>query len=198
MTKPHIIFLGPSGSGKSTACEYLAKFHGYYDFHPYRFVKRQYETLYKLPAGYLDTVEGKADKATGMICTFQEMMVREYHFRKKTDPYYVTRNIAVELETPIKRNQPIVFQAIRNMAEAQELQKLGIKAFVVELQGRGDLASSDEQYDMIRSFITKELSEEYFLYDNSSDDLDKLYSFLFSLVVPVESVSKYRITSSHL
>lgn len=178
-TKPNIIFLSPSGGGKSTACEYLAKFYKYYDFHPYRFVKKQYETLYKLPAGYLDTAEGKEDRAPGMPVTFQEMMKQEYHFRRQTDPLYVSRNIASELNSVLQEGRPIALQAIRNLEELEEIFKLGISYHLIEILGRGQLISSDENYSEIkRQLFVAPQCENYESFDNSGEK-EKLYEYLF-------------------
>lgn len=154
--RPNIIFLGLSGSGKSTACEYLDVMHGYYDFHPYRFVKRQYERLYSLQEGALDTREGKNYIPPGATITMQQLMVDEYHFRKERDPYYTTRNISLELGK-VSRDTPLCIQAVRNIAETEQILKLGryFTLAVIEAELRQRSESSDTEYERIYKILEK-------------------------------------------
>lgn len=179
----NFIFLGQSGSGKSTCCRYLRDKHGYYSYHPYRFIKRQYETLYRLPAGYLDTQEGKSDRAKGMTCTFQELMVKEYHFRLEIDPFYTSRNVEIELVPIIHRQQPICMEAIRNLAEVEQIKKLNIFYEIIILEGRGKPETSDVKYEEIKQLlISSKLCDRVHTLDNKNLPKEELYKVLDSLV----------------
>ena len=184
-SKPNLIFIAPSGGGKTTCCDYLADHHGFYSYHPYSWRKRQYEALYRLPAFYLDTIQGKADSAPGMTCTFQEMMVREYHFWAKIDPFFCSRNTSLELEPIIAKGQPICMQAIRNRAEVLEIQKLDIKYKLVELIGRGKPETSDEHYKWIQQSLAKhDNCDSFYVISNGEDtQLSDLFSVIDSLLV---------------
>lgn len=183
--KPNLIFISPSGGGKTTCCNYLVEHYNYYTYHPYFFRKRQYETLYRLPAYYLDTVEGKSDSAPGMTCTFQEMMMKDYHFWAEVDPLFCSRNTAIELLPVIERNQPICMQAIRNKAEVKEIQKLNIPYELVELTGRGKAETTDEHYDWIAETLNGHpLCKRFHTIDNSVSLCD-LYNIIDLLVMEV-------------
>jgi len=168
---PHVIFLGSSGSGKSECCKFLETQYGYYNFHPFGFAKRQYETLYRLPCGSLDTVEGKASKAPGMTVSYGEMMVREFHFRREVDPLYVTRNFDVELISALS-TRPVALQAIRNIEEAHKIKSLGFSYVLIEIVGRGNSLSSDMYYEEIKSLLSENTQLQVL---ENTESLNKLF-----------------------
>jgi hypothetical protein len=137
-----------------------------------------------LPYGYLDTTKGKKDKATGMLCTFQEMMVKEFHFRREVDPLYVSRNIQVELKPVVARNQNIAMQAIRNVEEVAEIQGLDQSYEIVKLIGRGSPESSDENALIIEQLLVNNpLCESAHFVDTSALTKEEMFRTL-DLLIP--------------
>jgi adenylate kinase family enzyme len=183
---PNIIFLGPSGSGKSECCSYLEKKYGYKNFHPYGFMKRFYEDLYLLEPGDLDDPQIKNSKAEGMKVSFQEMMVKEYFFRRETDPFFVSRNYARELSSEIR---PVCFQGIRNIEEVQAIENLRTGSFVngyilvyLEKDNVPEVNSDENLYPILNRLRNNGLLKRFMKIQNDGP-LKKLFHTIDLLMV---------------
>lgn len=108
------LFLGLSGTGKTTAAELVKKILKKSDIqgtiiHPYQEGKIFLERVYGLPYGALDKPEYKERLVldlnnkpivweNGHTPTFQDLMVKEFFFREKVDPYFSSRCLKENLD----------------------------------------------------------------------------------------------------
>ena len=125
MTTPLLIINGVTGTGKTTATRHLCSKWSWNStpftyIHPIGYLKRFLESVYQCPN--LDTTEGKLYQAPGSPSTMQQIMVRQWEIfvQEALDPDFSQRLMAREI-SQIPRTTPLVFNAIRNMGEANFL-----------------------------------------------------------------------------
>lgn len=149
-----ILVHGVTGSGKSEVCNYLESEYGIINFHPFGFVKRQLEEHYELPYGALDTRAGKDHKADGANSTMQEIMIDLYHFYRKHDQRYCTRNLRREVPRLLEKHH-VIMQGIRNPEEVGAIryikESLGVPFLYLDIKrDKEERATSDEHYEYVQ------------------------------------------------
>lgn len=116
------VFQGVTGSGKTTASQYLQTWHGFTEFHPYGFRKRELEDLYN-PPGDLESMIGKNYIPPGMNITLHQLMIEEYKFYKRIDPHFTARRLNQDLNKMIALGESIAVVSIRSLAEVNKLMR---------------------------------------------------------------------------
>lgn len=164
-----VVAHGLTGSGKTEVANYLEEKYGVRHFHPYRFVKRQYEELLGKQIGFLDTQEGKNYPIPGNEgVTMQELMVEDFHFTRRWFP--------MKTALHVRRTLPMMLQyadvccvSFRNQAETDELLAIAPNHTLVLITLSRELAraeSSDVFHDEIKSRL---LSAANFVFPIAND-----------------------------
>lgn len=168
---------GWSACGKSTVVDYLANAHNCRPFHPIRFLKSQLEYHYDLSPLSLDTSLGKSYVPPGAKSSMQEIMVDIYHFWRKHDPQYSTRNMRKELPLLLREGN-VALQAIRNPDEVEvilDLQEQGHSLIYIYIDREGAAPeTSDEHMYQIDQMCTNRAAYSTAITNNGSfEDLYK-------------------------
>ena len=112
-----IVVFGYSGAGKSYFCDRAAQLAGFTHIHAIGHIKKQYEKLYRLPSGCLDTPEGKKTILPGTNITGGQLLLDLYHFWSERDPKYSIRGLRLILDKHFSTGKSVALNAIRNESE---------------------------------------------------------------------------------
>ncbi|MGK7894039.1 MAG: hypothetical protein AB4372_10545 [Xenococcus sp. (in: cyanobacteria)] len=183
MTTQIILVFGYSGSGKTYFCDRVKELVGFESLHPIGWVKAQYENIYDLPNGFLDTTEGKRYVPEGMTITVNQVLIDLYHFWANRDPFYSTRGFLPILKGHLSQGNSVCINGIRNYQEILAIEEL-IRSSEVISTGiwlEGDRAiekSSDKLQKQI--FNHMETSYKFALVNDYSESrFDTLIETLF-------------------
>lgn len=165
MNKAVIILLGYSGSGKDEVVNYLESTYNVPKIHPIDDLKwfLQCHYGYEHKGRYwLDTQEGKNTPINpkNPDYTFQRLMVDEFHFREKVDPYFTYPYLRQTLECFFEKrcDKLISYRAVRRLHEAQTIvvscSKYDLPVSVLQLKRDSHRTeTSDCHYEKILDYL---------------------------------------------
>lgn len=175
-----ILLSGNSSSGKTTFAEslesnYRDTFAAIDSIAPLR---RLYDHYYGV---YPDSQERKSYVPPGCTLSLQEMLVEEYHFRKRIDPQFSARHVYKEGAKFLQSGYVPVYLNVRNLEEAQSLVNLGSPIITVRLSRKSEVVESSDvyQYDILELVKPQVCREFYFSELNeltTGHALDLVYS----------------------